>query len=160
MPAPQTRDETSAGGVVYRLVEGAPRYLLIRDSYKNWGFPKGHLKRGEAAAEAALRETREETGLATLALRGELGSIDWWFRFRGRRIHKICHSSPMAPKKPSTRAAPACMQTPPWRAAACACTAMSATSTPASPCAGRRLRRRWARPCRWMKQLDRSQHPG
>ena len=24
-------------------------------------------------------------------MRGELGAIDWWFRFRGRRIHKLCH---------------------------------------------------------------------
>jgi 8-oxo-dGTP pyrophosphatase MutT (NUDIX family) len=91
MPAPRTREETSAGGVVFRLVEGEPRYLLIRDSYKNWGFPKGHLKRGEAPEEAALRETCEETGLTGLALRGTLGAIEWWFRFRGRRIHKRCH---------------------------------------------------------------------
>lgn len=91
MPAPKTREETSAGGVVYRMNGGAPRFLLIRDSYKNWGFPKGHLKRGEAPADAAARETREETGLGGIVLRGELGAIDWWFRFRGRRIHKLCH---------------------------------------------------------------------
>ena len=91
MPAAQTREETSAGGVVYRITGGAPHFLLIRDSYKNWGFPKGHLKRGEAPPDAAARETREETGLSGLALRGELGAIDWWFRFRGRRIHKLCH---------------------------------------------------------------------
>ena len=37
------RDETSAGGVVYRREGAQPLYLLIRDSYQNWGFPKGHL---------------------------------------------------------------------------------------------------------------------
>jgi len=38
------RDETSAGGVVFRLDGGHPLYLLIRDSYQNWGFLKGHLE--------------------------------------------------------------------------------------------------------------------
>ena len=33
----------------------------------------------------------EETGLTDLAARGPLGEIDWWFRFRGKRIHKVCH---------------------------------------------------------------------
>jgi 8-oxo-dGTP pyrophosphatase MutT (NUDIX family) len=91
MPAPRTREETSAGGVVYRVISGVPHFLLIRDSYQNWGFPKGHLKRDEAPDRAALREVAEETGLRALELRGELGEIEWWFRFRGRRVHKRCH---------------------------------------------------------------------
>ncbi len=66
-------------------------FLLIRDSYDNWGFPKGHLEQGEAASAAALREVAEETGLRQLELVGELRTIDWFFRFRGRLIHKICH---------------------------------------------------------------------
>ncbi|MHB1265783.1 MAG: NUDIX hydrolase [Gemmatimonadaceae bacterium] len=92
----RARQETSAGGVVYRLVQrggGVPvaHFLLIRDSYRNWGFPKGHLEEGEAPAAAALREVQEETGLAALELRGEVETIDWYFRFRGRLIHKVCH---------------------------------------------------------------------
>ena len=83
--------ETSAGGVVFRLESGAPLFLLIRDSYQNWGFPKGHLEAGERAEEAAVREVREETGLVDVAVRGELTTIDWYFRFRGRLIHKVCH---------------------------------------------------------------------
>jgi len=83
--------ETSAGGVVYRVEAGAPLFLLIRDSYANWGFPKGHLETGERAEDAALREVREETGLHELALRGTIDTIDWYFRFRGRLIHKVCH---------------------------------------------------------------------
>ena len=56
--------EVSAGGVVYRREpSGAVRYLLIRDPYAHWGLPKGHLEDEETPAEAALRETAEETGL-------------------------------------------------------------------------------------------------
>jgi 8-oxo-dGTP pyrophosphatase MutT (NUDIX family) len=68
-----------------------PVYLLIRDSYQNWGFPKGHLEAGEKPDAAALREVGEETGLAHLDLRAAIDTIDWHFRFRGRLIHKVCH---------------------------------------------------------------------
>ena len=91
MARARAQNETSAGGVVYRLDEGRALYLLIRDSYQNWGFPKGHVEAGEEPAQAALREVLEETGLESVALRGSLDSIDWYFRFRGKLIHKVCH---------------------------------------------------------------------
>jgi 8-oxo-dGTP pyrophosphatase MutT (NUDIX family) len=81
----------SAGGVVFRIEDGRPLFLLIRDSYANWGFPKGHLERGEAPERAALREVTEETGLSSIESRGVIETIDWYFRFRGRLIHKVCH---------------------------------------------------------------------
>ncbi|MCE2901101.1 MAG: NUDIX hydrolase [Gemmatimonas sp.] len=87
----RARLETSAGGVVYRLQDGEPYFLLIRDSYRNWGFPKGHLEIDEAADAAAMREVREETGLEAVTLDGEIDTIDWYFRFRGRLVHKVCH---------------------------------------------------------------------
>ena len=92
-------EEASAGGVVCRRPNGggaggggpaSPAFLLIRDSYHNWGLPKGHLEAGEAAAEAALREVAEETGLTDLVLQGPIREIDWFFRFRRRLIHKTC----------------------------------------------------------------------
>jgi 8-oxo-dGTP pyrophosphatase MutT (NUDIX family) len=97
------RLETSAGGIVVRLVDGRPRVLLIRDSYRNWGFPKGHLEEGETAADAALREVREETGLGDVALIGEIDTIDWHFRFRGRLVHKTCHFFLMQTRHARTR---------------------------------------------------------
>ena len=92
-PSTSTRAtlETSAGGVVYRVENGEPLFLLIRDSYRNWGFPKGHLEAEEQPAAAALREVQEETGLEGLDLDGEIETIDWFFRFRGRLVHKVCH---------------------------------------------------------------------
>ena len=91
MTRARAKQETSAGGVVFRIDDGRPLFLLIRDSYRNWGFPKGHLEDGESAPSAALREVAEETGLDDLSLRGEIEAIDWYFRFRGRLIHKVCH---------------------------------------------------------------------
>ena len=91
MTRARARKETSAGGVVYRIAEGRPLFLLIRDSYDNWGFPKGHVEQGERAESAAAREVLEETGLADLEVRGAIETIDWYFRFRGRLIHKVCH---------------------------------------------------------------------
>ena len=66
-------------------------FLLIRDPYNNWGLPKGHVEGGETPAEAALREVSEETGLMELTIITQLPTIDWYFRDRGRLIHKFCH---------------------------------------------------------------------
>jgi 8-oxo-dGTP pyrophosphatase MutT (NUDIX family) len=85
-----TKHERSAGGVVFRMEAGEPLFLLIQDSYGHWGFPKGHLERGERAATAALREVMEETGLRALDLIGSIATIEWFFRLRGQLIHKRC----------------------------------------------------------------------
>ena len=83
--------ETSAGGVVVRCTSKGPAFLVILDSYKNWGFPKGHLDGDETPEQAARREVAEEAGLSDLVMHKELAVIDWFFRFRGRLIHKYCH---------------------------------------------------------------------
>ena len=85
------RKEVSAGGIVFRRDGDRTLVLLIRDSYRNWGFPKGHVESGEEPGTAALREVGEETGLDALVLRAPIETIDWEFRFRGRRVHKTCH---------------------------------------------------------------------
>lgn len=90
MSRDRAKEERSAGGVVFRMDAGQPLFLLIRDSYQNWGFPKGHIEAGEEADAAARREVAEETGLGRLALRGAIETIDWFFRFRGQLIHKRC----------------------------------------------------------------------
>ncbi len=86
----RVRIERSAGGVVLRRIDGEIHVLLIRDPYKNWGLPKGHVEPGEEDMRAALREVTEETGLQELVPGPPLKTIDWFFRIRGRRVHKYC----------------------------------------------------------------------
>ena len=83
--------ETSAGGVVARSEDGRRLYLLICDRHGNWGFPKGHLERGEHPESAALREVAEETGVKDLTVRAPIAAIEWVFTWRGALIRKKCH---------------------------------------------------------------------
>lgn len=73
-----------------RPIEGRVHALLIRDPYRNWGLPKGHLEANEGPGEAALREVSEETGLTDLSLGEELETIDWFFKNEGKLVHKFC----------------------------------------------------------------------
>lgn len=87
----RTVEETSAGGLV---VAGDRRAAVIgridRRGALVWSLPKGHVEDGETNAQAAVREVREETGIAGEVLR-ELGTIDYWFVVENRRVHKTVH---------------------------------------------------------------------
>src|SRR2546428_13559866 len=56
----------SAGGVVFRRDGGAPRILLLKHSSGKWMLPKGTIEEGETPEAVALREVREETGIANV----------------------------------------------------------------------------------------------
>jgi len=62
----------SAGGVV--LNPDGQMIIVLQRGASVWGFPKGHIESGEDALVAARREIGEETGVADLALRWELGT--------------------------------------------------------------------------------------
>ena len=56
--------EQSAGIIVYRInSENLPEFLLLNGDAIGWGFPKGHVDKGETLIQTAKRETYEETSL-------------------------------------------------------------------------------------------------
>ncbi|MCX2184331.1 NUDIX hydrolase [Streptomyces sp. SKN60] len=57
----------AAGCVLWRRApagEGIEIALVFRPKWSDWSHPKGKLKHGEDALAAAVREVREETGMA------------------------------------------------------------------------------------------------
>ncbi|NNO10072.1 NUDIX hydrolase [Corynebacterium lujinxingii] len=101
----ETRDETSAGGlVVSGMAEAVGKdgkvdmsriYVALigrldRRGRLLWSMPKGHVEDGEHQWATAEREVWEETGISGEAF-DTLGTIDYWFVSDGVRIHKTVH---------------------------------------------------------------------
>lgn len=56
--------EHSAGSIIYRKNNGQIEFLIVESVlHHTWGFPKGHLEKGETEENAAKREVAEEVGL-------------------------------------------------------------------------------------------------
>jgi 8-oxo-dGTP pyrophosphatase MutT (NUDIX family) len=87
---PPMRREFSAGGVVVRRVRGEWRLAAIRPAGKEniWALPKGLIGPGESAADAAVREVAEETGVQG-RLVDKLGDIRYVYTWRGERVFKV-----------------------------------------------------------------------
>ena len=86
-------ERIAAGGVVIATdAAGTSRVLLVhRPAYDDWSFPKGKADPGETIEQTALREVKEETGLACRIIR-ELGSTRYDYRSRkGSLRPKIVH---------------------------------------------------------------------
>lgn len=67
----------AAGAVCWRIVDGKAKVLVVyRASHCDFSLPKGKLDPGETLPETAVREIREETGLA-ITLGPPLGTVDY-----------------------------------------------------------------------------------
>jgi|SRR3989338_2942044 len=71
--------EFSAGAVVFKRVGGDILFLVVYSNRnKIWGFPKGHLEKGETEKESAVREIKEEAGLEDLKfIEGFTGKVTY-----------------------------------------------------------------------------------
>jgi 8-oxo-dGTP pyrophosphatase MutT (NUDIX family) len=89
------RREFSAGGVLVRSIRSRPHVAAIRPQGKPnvWALPKGKIDPGESAAETAVREVREETGVEGRVVE-KLGDVRYtytatWEPVKGERIFKV-----------------------------------------------------------------------
>jgi 8-oxo-dGTP pyrophosphatase MutT (NUDIX family) len=84
------RREFSAGGVVVRRIRGEWRLAAIRPAGKEnvWALPKGLIGSGENAADTAVREVAEETGVEGRLVE-KLGDVRYVYTWKGERIFKV-----------------------------------------------------------------------
>ena len=83
--------EISSGGVLVRRMRGRWWFAAIRPRGKPegvWALPKGLVDPGESAADTALREAFEETGVRG-RLDGKLGDVRYVYTRGGQRIFKV-----------------------------------------------------------------------
>ena len=90
----ESRNEVSAGGVVYRREdEGIEMALAARRTRRGelaWGLAKGAIEPGESEEQAAVREVLEETGLE-VDVEADLGDIRYFYVWEGVRVRKRVH---------------------------------------------------------------------
>ena len=83
--------EFSAGGVVFNADQEVVVIVPTRraaDGSRVLALPKGHPDGAESAAEAALREVREEAGVDAEVVES-LGEVKYWYQRGGKRIAKV-----------------------------------------------------------------------
>ena len=65
------KERIVAGGVV---VGPGGKIVIVEQKGNSWSFPKGGIDPGETPLDAARREVLEETGIAQLKYKADLGS--------------------------------------------------------------------------------------
>ena len=81
--------EKSAGIVLFRNNSDKNEFLLLNYPQGHWDFVKGKIEQNETLHEAAIRETREETGITNIEfVDGFEESVEYDFRFKKEDIHK------------------------------------------------------------------------
>jgi len=89
----------SAGGIVFRKVlsasSGFETFVLVcqHSQHHGWVFPKGLIGdrvQNESKEDTALREVKEETGVAGKILRF-LSPFEYWFVLDGEKVKKTVY---------------------------------------------------------------------
>ena len=74
---------------MFRNNSGKNEFLLLNYPQGHWDFVKGKIEQNETLYEAAIRETREETGITNIEfIDGFEESVEYDFRFKKENIHK------------------------------------------------------------------------
>jgi 8-oxo-dGTP diphosphatase len=84
----------AAAIVLHPDPSGQDRVLVVRRSEEEtflpriWGVPCGKVEDSEEPRDAAVRELREETGLAGKVVRA-VGTLEFWSQWRGKSARNI-----------------------------------------------------------------------
>jgi 8-oxo-dGTP pyrophosphatase MutT (NUDIX family) len=86
------KEATSAGAILFRDTRGRREYLLLKSRPGDWEFPKGGVEGEEELQQTAIREVKEEAGIADFRLvDGFRRDYDYVFEAGGSTIHKTVH---------------------------------------------------------------------
>ena len=87
--------EKSVGAVVFRQKKKKIKYLTLLKTPRKpnapdyWGFPQGHIEKGETWQNALKREVREETGIRNLKIIPEFYAwVKYFYRAVGEEARK------------------------------------------------------------------------
>jgi 8-oxo-dGTP pyrophosphatase MutT (NUDIX family) len=97
VPKIPTRQQVSSGGVAFREQRPEVEVVLIAVYSARglrWQLPKGLVEEGETPEATAVREVREETGIATEPVQ-QIERIEYWYYgtegSERVRYHKFVH---------------------------------------------------------------------
>ena len=82
------KNEKSCGAVVFTRDGGRIKYVIVETKNGCFGFPKGHVEKGESEIETAVREILEETGLCVDLKDGFREESFYTFTWGGEEISK------------------------------------------------------------------------
>lgn len=82
---------TSSGGIIFRKDGPHTYFVVVKNPYDKWTFPKGKVEENETWQEAAVREIQEETGIKEAEILGEIGEIKFTDKSGEEPIKKSVH---------------------------------------------------------------------